>query len=435
MGHGEIWKMLTNFSWLAADRVVRLGLNLLVVGWMARYLGREQYGLFNYAMSFTILIGSLAGFGTNNIVIREILRHPERKDEILGSSFAIRQFGGVLTVIICVISARFLNSGDTYMQLLIFISSISYLFGSFDVIDLYFQSQIESKYAVVANNISFLLLSSFRIGMIILKAPLTAFVIAATVEVMAAQMAMVIVFKKTGNSLLSWRWSYVVAKDILRDSWPLMLAVVSAVLYLKIGQVMLGMMANFTELGDYSAAVKISEVWYFVPLMISATIYPKIIEYKNISTEVYYKRMQEFFSLMTLISYVAIIPFFFFDRQIIAIIFGEQFINASLILRVHIWAGLLVAMTTARNSWCNVENFTKGVFYATFTGAIINIVLNFAMIRLYGGIGAALSTLIARIVSGYLFTFFISRRIFLMQTRSLYLKGIVTMIRKDFLTR
>ncbi|TFH41487.1 MAG: flippase [Chrysiogenales bacterium] len=432
-GHDEVKKMITNVSWLAADRVLRMGLNLFIVGWMARYLGREQYGIYNYAMSFTVLAAAISSFGTNTIIVREILCRPEDKNRILGTSFMIRQFGGILTVIICVVAARFINSGDTLLQLLIFFASMTYLVGSFDVIDLYFQSQLKSKYAVIANNLAFLLLSSVRIALILSGAPLVAFVIAATAEVMVAQIGMVIVFKRTGHSILSWRWSYDIAKGLIKDSWPLMLSVISTMFYLRIGQVMLGKMYSYTELGDYSAAVKISEVWYFVPSVIYITIYPKIIEYRKIATEIYYARLQEFFSLMAFISYAAIVPVFFLNKLIITVIFGSQYVNAGAILSVHIWAGLFVAMGIARNSWCNVENYTKGVFYSTLAGAVANVLLNIPLITWYGGMGAAYATMIARVISGYASTFFISRKVFIMQTKSFYLSGLFGMLKKDFL--
>jgi polysaccharide transporter, PST family len=430
VGFGEMKHVLANFSWLALDRVVRLGINLFIVGWIARYLGRAEYGLMNYAMSLTMLIGALGSFGTSNIIVRELVNHPEKKDEILGSAFVLRQVGGFLVVAVSLITIMVINRGDALVQLLVVISSITYVFGSLDTIDLYFQSRLQSKYAVVANNTVFILLSGARILLLLLKAPLTAFVIAATAEVFVAQIGLVIMYHATGNSIFKWKWKFTVARNMLKDSWPLMLSVISTLLYMRIGQVMLGQMASYSALGDYSAAVKISEVWYFVPIVISTTIYPKLIECKKISEELYYRRMQEFFSLMMLISYAAVIPTFFFGQYIIHIIFGEQYVKAAAILSMHIWAGLFVALSNGRSNWCNIENFTRGTFYATLTGAIINIILNIPLIKMFGGMGAATATMIARIVSGYFATIFMSKRIFIMQTKSFFLSGLYDLVKQ-----
>jgi len=120
IGFGEMKKLIANFSWLTVDRIVRLGINLFIVGWIARYLGKAQYGLFNYSMSLTILVSALASLGTNNIIIREIVNHPEKKNQILGSAFIMRQIGGILVVIVSVILVMIINSEDSLTRLLVF---------------------------------------------------------------------------------------------------------------------------------------------------------------------------------------------------------------------------------------------------------------------------------------------------------------------------
>lgn len=433
--HDEIWRLFSNFSWLAFDRVFRLGINLFIVGWIARYLGRDQYGNMDYAMSIAGIVGVLASFGTNNIIVRELVKYRDKKNEILGSSFIIRQVGGVLVVLISFITVWILNPDDAKTQWMAVISSATFLVCSLDVIDLDFQSQIRSKYAVIANDISFLIFTIVRISMILLKYPMMAFVVASTAEVILAQFFMIISYHKTGHKMLTWKWDFTIAKNLLRDSWPLMLSMMSGALFLRIGQVMLGKMVNYTELGDYAAAVKISEVWYFVPLVISTTVYPKLVEYKKLNEETYRRRLQNIFTIISVISYAAVIPTFFLNKQIIWIIFGEQFTGAGTILSIHIWAGLFVATNIIRSCWCNVENFTRGTFYSTLAGAVINIILNVPFITLWGGLGAALATLAARIVTGYFSTVFMSREVFIMQTKSFYLKGLWSMIREDFLKK
>ncbi|HPG51806.1 MAG TPA: oligosaccharide flippase family protein [Spirochaetota bacterium] len=113
-------KLIANFSWLTVDRIVRLGINLFIVGWIARYLGKAQDGLFNYSMSLTILVSAIASLGTNNIIIREIVNHAEKKDQILSSAFIMRQIGGILVIILSVIPVMIINSEDSLTRLLVF---------------------------------------------------------------------------------------------------------------------------------------------------------------------------------------------------------------------------------------------------------------------------------------------------------------------------
>ena len=49
----NLQKILVNIGWLFGDKILRMGVGLLVGGWVARYLGPEQFGLMSYAMALS----------------------------------------------------------------------------------------------------------------------------------------------------------------------------------------------------------------------------------------------------------------------------------------------------------------------------------------------------------------------------------------------
>ncbi len=60
--------VLMNTWWLIADKILRMGVGLFVGVWIARYLGPEQFGLWNYAIAFAALFSALATLGLDSIV-------------------------------------------------------------------------------------------------------------------------------------------------------------------------------------------------------------------------------------------------------------------------------------------------------------------------------------------------------------------------------
>ncbi|MFM6602638.1 MAG: flippase, partial [Dolichospermum sp.] len=48
----KLKKIIANTGWLFADRILRMGVGLFVGVWVARYLGVQQFGVFNYATAF-----------------------------------------------------------------------------------------------------------------------------------------------------------------------------------------------------------------------------------------------------------------------------------------------------------------------------------------------------------------------------------------------
>ena len=93
--HSGFRKYFANTSWLIGERIFRMGVSLFVGIYIARYLGPERYGLLSYALSFVFLFSSLAYFGLNDILVRELVLHPEQRKELLGTVFWL-SFGGTV---------------------------------------------------------------------------------------------------------------------------------------------------------------------------------------------------------------------------------------------------------------------------------------------------------------------------------------------------
>ncbi|MFN7659915.1 MAG: oligosaccharide flippase family protein, partial [Dolichospermum sp.] len=60
--------IIANTGWLFADRILRMGVGLFVGVWVARYLGVQQFGVFNYATAFVALFSTLSTLGLDAIV-------------------------------------------------------------------------------------------------------------------------------------------------------------------------------------------------------------------------------------------------------------------------------------------------------------------------------------------------------------------------------
>ena len=91
--HSGFRKYFANTSWLMAERIIRMTVALFVGVYVARYLGPERFGLLSYANSFVGLFLALATLGLDSIVIRELVKNPESRNELLGTAFGLKIFG------------------------------------------------------------------------------------------------------------------------------------------------------------------------------------------------------------------------------------------------------------------------------------------------------------------------------------------------------
>jgi O-antigen/teichoic acid export membrane protein len=394
-GRAYLQNVITNTGWQFADNILRMGVGLLVGIWVARYLGPEQFGLFSYALAFVALLTPLATLGLEEIVIRDLVRDPDKREETLGSAFALKIAGGVITFLAATGSILVLRPTDHLSLWLVGIISAGVIFQAFSAIEFWFHSQIQSKYQAMAKNIAFLFCSTVKILLIISGAPLIAFAWVAFLEIVIGSASLVLIYKWRGYRLRKWIISLKRAGSLLRDSWPLMFSNIVIIIYMRIDQVMLGEMVGVNEVGVYSVAARLAEVWMFIPMAIFWSVLPAIVEAKSTSEDLLYGRLQQLYNLMVFSAYAVAIPVTLISNWLVGALFGEAYARAGFMLAVLIWANVFTNLEIARSGFLSTMNWTKIHLVAVSLGAILNVALNYVLIPIYGGNGAVAASLVS----------------------------------------
>ena len=420
--HQGFMKYFINTSWLFGEKILRIVVGLFVVIWVARYLGPEQFGLFSYAQSFAGIFTAIATLGLDGIVIRELVKDESRRDELIGTAFWLKILGALGVLIVLAIAVNF-TSNDSYTNSLVFVIASATIFQSFNVVDMYFQSKVLSKYIVYANVISLFISSIVKITLILNEAPLIAFawVILFDSFILASGFIYFYLKNRRHNeqpnrysvfdteSSFAWKFNKSTAFSLLKDSWPLILSGIVISIYMKIDQVMIKEMMNAEAVGQYAAAVRLSEAWYFIPMVIASSLFPAIINAKKQSEELYYARLQKLYSLMVWLAIAIALPMTFLSDWVVHFLYGEQYNQAGSVLMIHIWAGVFVFLGVASGKWLLSENLQIFSTVNTSIGAIVNIWLNYILIPKIGVSGAAWATLISYFVAAYLCLLFFKK--------------------------
>ncbi len=405
-GRDVLQKILRNTGWLFADRIFRMAVGLFVGVWVARYLGPERFGRFNYATALVTLFSSLATLGLNNIVVRDIVLLPSCKNETLGSAFGLRLCGGAVTLLLVISVSAISRPHDVAMTYLVAVVAAGTVFSAFDTIDFWFQSQLMSKFTVLAKNAAFIQISVIKILLIVYKAPLLMFAGAGAAEIALGSFGLLLVYERAGGSFRLWRFRLSRAKSLLRDSWPLILSGMLGCVYLRIDQIMIGEMVSSEEVGVYAAAVRLTEAWYFIPMTVMASVLPSIVEAKRTSEELFYARLQKLYNLMAFSAYIIAVPMMFLSNTIVDVLYGGAYARAGPMLALLIWSGLFNNFGVARAAFLTAMNWTRTSLVINAVGCVVNIVLNYLLIPTYGGMGAVVATFIAYGVVGVLACFF-----------------------------
>ena len=431
-------KYFKNTSWLFGEKILRMVVGLFVGVWVARYLGPEQFGLFSYAQSFVGLFTAFATLGLDGIVVRELVHDESRRDELIGTAFWLKLMGAIGVLLILAIAVNF-TSNDSYTNTLVFIIASATIFQSFNVVDMYFQAKVMGKYIVYANVFSLLLSSIVKIALILNEASLEAFAWTIVFDSVVLAMGYVYFYIRARHSVLDtesipqWKFHKSTAVSLLKDSWPLILSGMVIAIYMKIDQIMIMEMMDAEAVGQYAAAVRISEAWYFIPMVIASSLFPAIINTKKHSEALYYARLQKLYDLMVWMAIAIALPMTFLSDWVINLLYGEQYNQASSVLMIHIWSGVFVALGVVAGKWILAENLQRYTNYFLTIGLLVNLILNYFLIQSHGILGAAIATLIAQIVASYIATLLFkpTRVRFYMLSKALTFSSLITKLKKD----
>ena len=417
--HAGFMKYFKNTSWMMGEQILRMISGLFVGVWIARYLGPEQFGTFSYALAFTAIFGGIAKLGLDGIVVRELVNHPEQRDEILGTAFWLKMGGAVLAIILTAFATLFTNN-DSTTNLYIFIITVGFIFQSFEVIDFYFQSQVLAKFVSICKLSQLVISSIIKIFLVLNEADLVWFVVAILID--QALLSLGLLFYSKNINLNISKYSKPLVFIFLKESWFLILAFTISILYMRIDQIMIKYFLGDYQLGLYSAAIRLSEATSFISAFVAISIFPKIIESKKLG-DIYYKiQLKKIFSITIWMSIIIASVSIFFIKDIIKYSFGISYIDICDFLGINF---LVFIFTSIGSIYCKYlinEGFSHVLLQITFLGLLLNILMNVFLIPKFGLKGAAFSSLITQFSINLIFDLFRNdtRKMFFLKIEAIF---------------
>jgi O-antigen/teichoic acid export membrane protein/O-antigen ligase len=384
-------RFLSNTSWLLFDKIFQMVLSLVVMSITARYLGNSAYGVLNYGLAFVNIFTSVCKLGIDAILVNEIVKNREKTAEYIGTTIVLRMASAFCSIVITGIFVWILKPGQWLVLAISLIQAVSLLFVAFDTIDYYFQSLLKSKYAAISKSAAYVTVSVFRIILVVLKADLVWFALATVLDGAAIAVGLVFFYRR---EKMRFSFSMDTAKYLLTAAGPYLLANLLVVIYTQMDKIMVGTLNTDSEVGIYTAAMNIANMWMFIPLAIIDSARPLIMEYRQREDEKYMSRYRQLTGVVIWISVAAGLGITVFGKLAVYILYGKSYLAAAPVLLVLIWSRLFSLLGTTRSIWLICEDLSRYVKWFVGIGALINLVLNGLWIPVHGAMGAATATLI-----------------------------------------
>lgn len=421
LGNAGFRKYLANTSWLFVERVVRLVVVLGTGILVTRCLGPELFGQLNYATGFVGIFLALTTMGLDEIVVRDLVRRPDRREELLGTA-AVIKLGGAALLLLVVFIGTVLKDMEALTATMVIVIGTAELLRPFGVIDWYFMANVRSKETVAVQMVQVFVSAAAKVIIVVLvgqgyltaRESLVWFAWVYVLETASLSIGYAWAYVHDGSVLRAWRYSARMAGFLLRQSWPLAIYGVALYVQAKIDQVMIfdvlrsriGESAANEEVGQYSNALKMIEAIAFLPVIVQKSLAPAVTRARRQSKALYEDRLLNQYRLLFLLFLVMAVPLFFLAEPLMVLLFGEAFRPSGHLLSLFAIRLLFTNMGVGKASFITNESLFKYSLLTALVGAGLNIALNFVLIPEFMAVGALWSMIISFFVSIFVMDLF-----------------------------
>ena len=395
---------LKNSSWMLFEYMLKIVSGIFVGIYIARYLGPDQFGILNYVIAIVAVFLAIGRLGMDAILVRELARNPDRRKNIMATSFWLMLIASFLAFL-AIFSLSFFIEGEKQVRLYIWVLSLCILLQVFMVIDYNFQSQVKARYSSIAKSFALIISSISKLILVWLSADLHWFVLFYVFDHLVVAIFLLIVHFAKKQTGFFQGYDKTLVMPLLGSAWPMILSALAVVLYSRIDQIMIRNMLSDKDLGIYSAAVKIYEGWIIIPYILSVSVLPAIVSMRMESKEKYEQKMAALFSILFWLSALVAMLVSIFGEAIVYYTFGQEYLSGVSVLSIVMWSTLFASIGSISARYLTVENMEKKIAFRTIAGLFLNVILNLLMIPLYGVEGAAMATLITIFAVNYLINY------------------------------
>ena len=398
-----------NASWIIVCKVFQSLCSILITIISARFLGPSNYGVISYATSLAAFILPIALLGLNNVQVQAYVNH-DKSDEgkILGTSVFLSFLSSIICILGIFVFTSIVNYGDSVTIIVCLLYSLILLFQSTELVTYWYQSKLLSKYTALVSFVCYLLVSSYKLLLLIFHAPIFWLAISNAIDYFLISVVLIVIFKIKTKSRISIDFG--IGKELIKASKHYIIPNMMIAIFSQTDHILLKNMIGNEENGFYTAALTCSTSFSFIFVAFIDSFRPSIFLHKKNHTEDEYQKMvSTLYSIIILFGLLIGITECVFSKYIIRLLFGEQYSNSTIMLFALAWFPLFSYMGTVRDVWCLAEGKHTKLWIVYAFGVILNVSLDVLLIPIWGGFGAALASVFTQFLINFVCTIFIKR--------------------------
>ena len=379
--------------------------------YIARKLGDEDFGKLSFAYSFAGICFIVTDFGLSTILIRNVSRQKELTREYVGNILALKIVLSLICISVIGIFILFTDYPTDVITLLVIFGGVMFFKALIELFCtvLSAHERMDLEAFLKGTNHILLFVSGIAIlsvGYGLLGLANVFLVVFSFSSIIGFCMIDVCIEKiRPSFDLKFWRY-------ILKESLPLALTVIFTVIYFKIDVVMLSIIrGSDSEIGWYSAAMRLIELMGIVPALIVSALFPIVSSLYKESIDSLKGVYKTSFRYLIMIALPIAVGTLLLSEHLIYTIYGEEYVKTIPALKILSLALVFIFVNyILMNILVAVDRQMTNAILAG-TCVLVNIALNMCLIPHYGYLGAGTATVITEIVLFALGLYYVAKYI------------------------
>lgn len=384
-----------------------------------RIYGLDVLGDWATLTNLSQLLLSIFLLGIDVVVVKRIVDKPEDAGKEIGSALVLQIAGLVFYTIIMSGSVLLFYAHMKFAYMFLIIIIAANLFSLFSkVIFFHYMALVESKFRAATILLS-ITLSYVYLWMCIYFGWYV-FYSYALYYVVQSIICFAIYFLCFQEST-KWCISTDIVKLYFNLGLKLIISTVSVSLFTQCDVILLERLVGASDAGAFSAALRISAIWFMCGGLIANAFFPKIVQLQKIGNNSDYIFLKWICGVVSALAIYVSIIMTFLSPYILKLLYGDGMEEASIILSIHIWTGLFIFLGSFSSKWLYAKGWIALDIYKTVLAAVVNIVLNLLLIPRYGAIGAAIVSMLSYFIANFIFFYLVgkTKKLFFIQVSSL----------------
>ena len=387
--HPTLKRLSVNSLWLLLARLITQLQLVIFTVLAARRLGVAGFGQYAFVATVLVMGNVATTFGTDTLLIRALARTRDSRDPLVPAALWIQLLLSAVWLTVTFLAADALTNQTTEVVFALKVYSLSLIPLAFFTV---FTSVLRAYERMDLYLLLNVLLAVLQLGgawLALQSGELISLVVALNiVQAMAALLAGVVCRNNLPAFQLDWRVTRAALWRVTRLAWPFALLSLLAVIYQRLGVVVLSMSGPDSQVGWYSAAARVIEPVKMLHFAVLGALLPAL---SRAAGETARRLFRQSFGFLVMLGVLAASLIVALAPLGVTLLYGASYAASAPLVQVLALSLIPYTVSAGLSLRLVTQDREQRVLAVTAISLVAAVALNVWLIPAYGASGASLA--------------------------------------------